>query len=61
METKYLERAALYHPGQLTISDLINALSDAFTALIFRPQLNIYLMAPNSHALKALRAYAPSM
>ena len=56
METKYLERATLYHPGQLTISDQISALSEAFTALIFRSQLNIYLMALNSPALKALSA-----
>jgi hypothetical protein len=38
METKYLERATLYHPGQLAISDRISAFLMHSTALIFRPQ-----------------------
>ena len=59
MEKKYHKRAALYHTGQLTISNQIGAISNELTALIFRPQPNIYLMTVNFPSYKALSAYAP--
>ena len=59
MEKKYHKRAALYHTGQLTISNQIGAISNELTALIFWPQPNIYLMTVNFPSYKALSAYAP--